>query len=257
MTDGLWESKVLELASYTGKVMIQNGGEVSRAEDVISRVGIYYGYNIDVFVTLTCICISMKGKNGKYYSQITRIKSRDLNLYKVSQVNDLMRKINLYSYEEFYNRLKEIEKIYNLEFLRFLIGCILIGAAFTIMFNAELTEAIIGGIGGFVIAILVTILNKYKINGFVVNMMGAILASAVACYATYLGYTKETSTIIISQLMIFVPGVAFVNTVRDILSGDLIAGISRFTEVLMVATALAVGVGIVFKIYASFGGVIY
>ena len=49
------ESQILELASYTGKMILQNGGEVYRTEDVIGRVGKHFGYEVDAFVTLTCI----------------------------------------------------------------------------------------------------------------------------------------------------------------------------------------------------------
>lgn len=257
MTDGLWESKILELASYTGRLILQNGGEVSRAEDVIARVGRYYGYEIDAFVTLTCIFVSTKGKDNKFYSQVTRIKVRDLNLHKVAEVNRVVRHIAEYNYDEFYEQLKFIEKNYCLEFIRYIIGCIMIGGSFCILFNAGYKEVIIGSIGGFLVALLVKFLNKYQVNGVIVNILGAMLCSFVAYYATYFGYTKETSTVIISQLMIFVPGIAFVNTVRDLLAGDLVAGISRFTEVVMVATSLAVGAGIAFKIYISLGGVVY
>lgn len=257
MSEEQLETKVLELSSYVGKVILKNGGEVSRAEDVITRFGKFYGYSIEAFATLTCICVSMKGKDGKYHSEITRIKTRELNLFRVFLVNNLMRNLDKYSYNEFYEELKNIEKNHNVEFLRSIFGCIMISSGFTLMFNAGFYEAFIAGIGGFFLAFLINLLNKFKVNSFIINILGAILCSFVACYATYLGYTKETSTIIISQLMIFVPGIAFVNTIRDLLFGDLLAGLSRFTEVLMVAISLAVGTGIVFKIYTVLGGVIY
>lgn len=257
MVDVFLESKVLEIASYTGRIVLQNGGEVSRAEDVITRVGKHYGYDVEAFVTLTCIFISAKGNDGKYYSQVTRIKSRDLNLHKVAEVNTLLRNISKYSYDEFYRELKFVEERYCIEPFRYIIGCVMIGGSFCIMFNAGLIEVAIGSIGGFLVAFLVRFLNKYRVNGVIVNVLGAMFCSGVAYYATYLGYTRETSTVIISQLMIFVPGIAFVNTVRDLLAGDLLAGLSRFAEVVVVATSLAVGAGIAFKIYTSLGGVIY
>ena len=60
------ESQILELASYTGKMILQNGGEVYRTEDVIGRVGKHFGYEVDAFVTLTSIVVSIKGADGKY-----------------------------------------------------------------------------------------------------------------------------------------------------------------------------------------------
>lgn len=107
------------------------------------------------------------------------------------------------------------------------------------------------------VGIQLFVMNSYKINGVLVNIAGGMICSLVACTATYLGYTQQTSTVIISDLMILVPGIAFVNSIRDFTSGDLIAGTSRFTEVVMVAASLAVGTGIVLKAFMSLGGVVY
>lgn len=250
------ESQVLELASYTGKVILQNGGEVYRAEDVIGRVGRYYGYEVEAFVTLTCIIVSVKGRE-EYTTLVTRIKGRDLNLNKIHKANNLIRHIGDYSYEEFYERMKNIEKNFFLEPHRLIFGCVLIGATFPVMFNTWINEIIIGAIGGFFVGVQLWIMNKYKINGVLVNIAGGMICSLVACTATYLGYTTQTSNVIISDLMILVPGIAFVNSIRDFTSGDLIAGTSRLTEVVMVAASLAVGTGIVLKAFMSLGGVVY
>ena len=57
--------------------------------------------------------------------------------------------------------------------------------------------------------------------------------------------------------MNLVPGLVFVNAIRDFISGDLIAGSSRLMEAIMIATSLAVGAGVILKIYTTIGGVIY
>lgn len=257
MVKNFSESQILELASYTGKMILQNGGEVYRTEDVIGRVGKHFGYEVDAFVTLTCIVVSIKGADGKYYSQVTRIKGRDLNLNKIHKFNNTIRHIDEYTYEEFFQKLKHIEKNFYLEFYRFVFGCTVIGATFPVMFNTWINEIVIGGIGGFIVGIFLSFLNKYKVNSVITNILGGMTCSLIACFATYMEYTEHTSVIIISDLMIFVPGIAFVNTIRDLTSGDLIAGTSRFTEVIMVAASLAVGTGIVLKTFMSLGGVVY
>ena len=257
MSKNFSENQILELASYTGKMILQNGGEVYRAEEVIKRVGKHFGYEVEAFVTLTCIIVSLKKNDGKYYSQVTRIKERDLNLNKIHKFNNIIRHIDNFTYEEFHQKLKYIEKNFYLESHRFILGCTIIGATFSVLFNGWINEIIIGGFGGFLIGIFLSFFSKYKINSVITNIIGGMICSFVACFTTYLGYTEHTSIIIISDLMIFVPGIAFVNTIRDFTSGDLIAGTSRFTEVIMVATSLAVGTGIILKIFISLGGVVY
>ena len=54
--------------------------------------------------------------------------------------------------------------------------------------------------------------------------------------------------------MLFVPGAAITNALRDFLTGDMLSGVSRATEAIAIAISLAVGAGFVLKIWNSIGG---
>lgn len=251
------ESEVLELTSYTGKLILQNGGEVYRAEDVICRVGRYYGYEIETFVTLTCIVVSIKGKDKQYHSLVTRVTERSWNLNKVHKANKLIRQIENYTFDEFYEKMRKIDKSFYIELYRYMTGFVFVAIFIGLLFGGGLNEAIIGGISGFVTGVVTYAMGRIGLNGVMVNLGGSIVCTLIACIGTYLGYTEKTSTIIIACLMNLVPGLVFVNGIRDFVAGDLIAGSSRLMEALMIATSLAIGAGIVIKCYTALGGVIY
>ena len=73
---------------------------------------------------------------------------------------------------------------------------------------------------------------------------------------TTLGLTEDFSSIIIGTLMIFVPGVAITNSIRDFLSGDMLSGVARLTEALVVGVSLAAGAGLMLELWSMLGGVI-
>ena len=54
--------------------------------------------------------------------------------------------------------------------------------------------------------------------------------------------------------MIFVPGVAITNSLRDFMSGDMVSGVARLAEAVMIAVSLAAGAGIMLKLWDAFGG---
>jgi uncharacterized membrane protein YjjP (DUF1212 family) len=55
--------------------------------------------------------------------------------------------------------------------------------------------------------------------------------------------------------MLLIPGITMVNAIRDTISGDLVAGISRTVEALIVALAIAIGTGLGVRIWSmAFGG---
>ena len=60
------------------------------------------------------------------------------------------------------------------------------------------------------------------------------------------------NNVIISTIMLLVPGLAFTNAIRDTVSGDLLSGLSRIVEALLTAVALAVGSGLVFMLLGGY-----
>ena len=55
--------------------------------------------------------------------------------------------------------------------------------------------------------------------------------------------------------MLFVPGVAITNSIRDFLSGDMLAGLTRMVEAFLTAVSLAAGAGLVLKLWVMIGGI--
>ena len=51
--------------------------------------------------------------------------------------------------------------------------------------------------------------------------------------------------------MNLVPGIVLTSFMRDVIAGDLFAGLTKFTEAILIATAIAIGSGIVLTIFAS------
>ena len=80
----------------------------------------------------------------------------------------------------------------------------------------------------------------------------AMVLAAIALVASGLG--ESLDLIIIGAFMGLVPGVALTNFMRDVLAGDLFAGITKLTESLLTATALALGAGIALSLARYLGG---
>jgi uncharacterized membrane protein YjjP (DUF1212 family) len=86
------------------------------------------------------------------------------------------------------------------------------------------------------------------------GMSNMILSLIVINLLALLSIHIEIDRVIIGSLMPLVPGVAIVNSIRDIISGDFVSGTSRLTEAILIAVALALGVGTVLQGYIIFFG---
>ena len=85
--------------------------------------------------------------------------------------------------------------------------------------------------------------NKLKLNNFFINTLGGFLVTIFSSFATKLGIVSTPSYSAIGTLMLLVPGLALTNAIRDLINGDLLAGISRSIEAALVGSALAIGTG--------------
>ena len=88
-------------------------------------------------------------------------------------------------------------------------------------------------------------MNRFKTNWFFANIAGSAVVAAIVLFSVRLGLCGHSDKIIIGTLMNLVPGVALTNSIRDIIGGDLLAGITKLTEALMTAVAIALGTGAV------------
>ena len=246
---------ILKVACLAGKIVLENGGEIYRVEDVVCRIGAFYGLKIECFATLTCIMASSTNENGDIYSLVKRISSRSTNLNKVFLLNNVVRSINNFS---FVGLQKELVKIYNekgTEFYRKFIGYSLGAGSFVYLFKGDYKDFIPAFISGALTALFEKLSSYLEINGFFTNIVSGIICSCIPYAFFHIGFISNPSISIISALMLLVPGVAFINSIRDIIAGDLLAGISRSVEVLMIGLSLAVGAGLALKVLMMLGGI--
>ena len=70
------------------------------------------------------------------------------------------------------------------------------------------------------------------------------MSSAAAILLVHMEIGENLDAVTIGTLMVLVPGMALTNAMREIMAGDIISGLSRTAEVILVATAIALGTAI-------------
>ena len=99
---------------------------------------------------------------------------------------------------------------------------------------------------GMVMALFEILLNRVKLNDFCSTAAEAFLAGILSLVLRAVllpACSLNADAVIISALMPIVPGVIFTSAIRDTLNGDYASGIARILEAIVVALAVASGVG--------------
>ncbi len=254
------QKQILIVALFAGELMLKSGAEVYRVEDTIRRIckafGIHYA---EAFVTTTGLFISidMKGDNkNDMHTYIKRIHGGATDLDKISRINQFSRQVASkgMSANEAMEELKTIGKRGPYPLLLRLLAAGLVAGFFCLIFGGgplDFPAAFLTGAAAYYIGIL---LEKIDVNYFIRSFCCSAFAATVSQLICHMNFGNIGAAIIIGCLMIFVPGVAITNAIRDLLTGDVLAGISRLTEAFVIATALAAGAGVVLKLAFVVGG---
>lgn len=240
---------ILDTALTAGKIMMESGSEVYRAEDTMNRIASNAGENSVSYVTATGLFIGLKHKP---YTMLENVTERSINLEKVAVTNQLSRefaekKINL---KELNHRLKHIDdEALIFPFWLQLIAAGVVSCTLMYIFGGSwlnfLPAFVIGSAGYGTSYFVKGVLDIKYLNDFVAAFVIGLLAHAVTLI--HPGFSVDY--IIIGAVMPLVPGVAITNSFRDILAGHLISGMARGTEAILIAGAIGVGIGLVFKIF--------
>ncbi|MGV8146989.1 MAG: threonine/serine exporter family protein [Alkaliphilus sp.] len=240
---------VIEIALFAGRIMLENGAETSRVEDTINRICNSRGLEIQNFTIPTGIFLSCQ-YNNDYYPYVIRTKSMAIDLEIIVEVNDFSRKFvntNM-SIEEAEKSLEIIKKTPHFHPLIMSFFGGIAGSFITLSIGGRLIEAIFAFITSFFVVTLVKYLSKFS-GPFLKNVAGGMINTVIALLLIHASSNFdnniELSNIVIGSIMPLVPGVAMTNALRDSISGDFISGASKLSEAMLIAVAIAIGVGFV------------
>ena len=243
------------IAVELGEHIMRSGGEISRAEDTVSRICKAYGaVTVDVTAIMSVIVLTADfgGISINTSRRITEIGSH--NLGRLSRLNNLSRQIcrERPSKAAFLERLEEISKSSRVGLPVSLVGGVLAASGFTVFFGGDLLDALFSGLIAIPMTLLLGFLLNTKMNNiiakFVVCLTGGILTMLIG----KTGLECNLDMIMIGNIMNVIPGVLLANSFRDLFSGDIMSGFFRMCTAILDAIAIAFGYAVAIL---SFGGV--
>ena len=251
-------NKLLCLVSEMGYRLMESGAEIYRVEESIRRLLQAYGVEQgEVFAIPNCINISLTAPNGQPLTQIRRMPAHGTDIYLLEQYNSLCRRLCAQT-PPFDQALEQMEairrnhKVYPLwgQLAAHFLGC----GMFSLFYGGGPLDGLCGGLCGMVICLCLTLTSRLGANLFFKTVAGGAVSALAALILTRLGIGRNLDAIIIGALMALVPGIALTNAIRDIMAGDMVAGISKSAEALLIGVAIALGTALSLGLAGLLGG---
>ncbi len=247
---------LLDITTEIGYQLAMSGAETFRVEETITRIFSAYQIQAEVFAIPNCLTVSLETDMQKPLTRMRRIGHHGTNLDAVERYNHLSRKIcsekpdpSLAS-----QWLQETKaSICKYPFMIRVLGAVLCATGFILVYGGSYTDAICALFCGLFAGLIAQLFDKWKVNAFFSTIASAFAIAFIANLYGILGFATNTDAIIISSLMILVPGLLFTNALRDIIYGDTNSGINRIVQVLLVGVAIALGTGFAWNCLLPFG----
>ncbi len=227
-----------------GERLLLSGAEISRVEDSIGRLCTAYGAHAEVFALTNAIYLTVT-KDKKSQTTLRRINHYQTDLNYLDKLNDTCRKICVGSppISEARKWMEEIEsKRYNTGIQSVVYA--FVAASFSLFFGGGVRDAAISAAIGVVLYFLDQCFAKRQLNRIFSVFVVSVLCGLIAAGAIRIGWGRKLSSILIGDIMLLVPGLAITNSVRVMIKGDILSGILRLLESILLAIFMTIGFAI-------------
>lgn len=251
---------LLGLTSELGYRLMESGAEIYRVEESVHRLLQAYGVTTgEVFAIPNLVIVSLTDPGGHPVTRVRRIPPHGTDIYLLEAYNNLCRQLcrEAPPFDQAMERLNAIwigRRTYSVpaQLAAYFVGA----AAFTVFFGGSARDALCGGLCGVSIGLCLWVMTRLGTNLFFKTVAGGMISALVAIVLTLTGLGERMDLIIIGALMALVPGIAFTNAMRDIMAGDLVAGITKVGEALLIGGAIAIGTSLAFGLVRLLGGAV-
>ena len=255
--------RVLDLALKAGRISLSNGAEIFRVEETIEYICRHFGIEeMDAFVLSNGIFLTGYSGGKEVYARVKHVPAAGTHLGIVAEVNDLSREITAghVTIDEAFERLEEIDKMQPKSAKSQILAAGIGSAAFCYLMRGNIYDAIFTTIIAGLLQAGLVLAGKYKVSKIINNIVGGVFITVASVLVTLVPWPFQVNldNMIIGCIMPLIPGVLFVNAIRDVASSDFISGIVKLLDALLVFVYIAVGVGFALgALHSLIGGVLF
>lgn len=227
-----------------GSLLMSSGASTNRTRITMERTARGLGYGIELLITQRALMLTIIEKDQQhFFSRMKRISPHGVNFRIVSGISHLSWNVmeenwTVEQISEELQRLKALPHYPRLVVLG-LVG--LAGASFCRIFGGgyiEMTVAFSATVAGLFIRQEAV---RVKFNPYLCVFFAAFTASLIAGLAEHFHIGTDPDKAFATSVLFLVPGVPLINSVTDLMDGNIQNGIVRAINGLMIAFSIAMG----------------
>ena len=248
------EKQKIRLICLAAQMVLENGGETYRVEETAMRMAGGLGLSdVNIVAFPTSIFVNVEGR-----SRIRRITHRGTNTTRLARINDVSRRVEHgeLTADEAEAALQAIADDPGLSQTVLILAYGGAAASFSLLFGGTGGVLLVALVVGMIVQAIQPVFAHMAMGTLFFNFSGGFLTAALCHAASIVVPYGDVNAAIIGGIMPLLTGLLMTTAVRDTMYGDLISGIARAVEALLLAGCVALGVYAGLTLTALMGGVL-
>ncbi|MEL7586299.1 MAG: threonine/serine exporter family protein [Prolixibacteraceae bacterium] len=237
-------NRLCKLLLEAGALLMSSGANTSRIRTNIMRIAGAYGYNAELLVTHRALMLTLYDDDKDYFfSRLKRTSPHGANFRMVSGISRMswsivQEKWSLDQVQEEIDRLKSLP-----HYPRWIIlpMVALAGASFCRLAGGEFVDMLIAFMATAIGLYIRQEAAKKMFNGYICIFFAAFVSSVISGFALKMQIGTHPEYAFATSVLYLIPGIPLINSLSDMLDGNIMNGIVRGFNGLIISFSIALG----------------
>jgi len=233
-------------------LLMSCGATTNRIRITTDRIAESFGFNADMLITNRALTLSLSSENNEQsFSSLKRTSPHGVNYKIVSGISRMSWRV----VQEQWNigQIKqELDRLTSLPtYPRILVLALvaLSGAAFCRIFGGSAFEMIVTFIATFTGMFIRQESAKMEFNPYLCIFFASLTASLISGAFRKIGFVGNMEHAFTASVLFLVPGVPLINSFSDLIDGNILNGMVRGVNGIVISFAIALGLLVAIIIY--------
>jgi len=227
-----------------GALLMSSGASTHRTRITMKRIANSLGYGIELLITQRALMLTIIETDQQYFfSRMKRISPLHPNFRMVSGISHLSWNVKDQNWgvKQIKAELKRLKALppYPRWILLATVGAA--GAGFCNLFGGDAINMGVSFIATVIGLFVRQEAVRKKFNPYLAVFFAAFVASFIAGLSEYFGIGRDPEKAVATSVLFLVPGIPLINSVTDMIDGNIQNGVVRAINGLMIAFAIALG----------------
>ena len=246
--------KVLDFCVELSRRMIVNGANIERVNMALERIcSTYELKDVTIYLLSTFISVSAKDQSGYHAVRQASIPAAGINLGRLMSLNRLSYSVKEQrpSPDRLEGLLEKASDVKDYSDLLVLLGQIGAMSSLCFLFGGGIREVFCVAAVTVLAHYLLILISFSGIDRILTNTLLMWISTSAVFLLSALGATDMEPVVIITILMLVIPGIPLTNAVRNLLCGNEMNGVLQIMRLTVETMALATGIFLSMIMFAT------